>query len=900
MVFQKEKEDSYNLLELPINLLCEYMPNPLGIDVIQPRFSWVLDHSERGQLQSAYQVLVGSSKENLDIGNSDMWNSGKVNSEQSVNVIYEGNPLESGKTYYWRVRWWDKNNEVSPYSEIATFEMGLLGADDWRGQWIGWLGEKNGRGPLFRKEFNLDRKIARARAYICGLGYYELRINGEKVGDHVLDPGRTEYTKRVLYVTYDVTNYLKKGANIIGVMLGNGWYNAQGVMGEVSYGSPKMILQINVDFTNDTVTSIVSDRSWKIAEGPVIANNVYLGETYDARLEKPGWDTPGHDDSSWDNARVIESPGGVMKAQMLQPIKVVKTIKSVKITNPKSGVYVYDMGQNMVGWVKLSVRGTRGTRVTLKFAERLYDDGMINPKTAGSEFGITQTETYVLKGKEMEVYEPRFTYHGFRYVEITGFPGMPKLENIEGSVVHSAVEPVGEFTTSNALLNQIQRSILWTQLGNLHSVPTDCPHREKSGWLGDAQVTAEEAIYNFNMSCFYTKWLDDIMDTQDKETGDLSAIAPSRRVKKGGASPAWGSAYVLIPWYLYLYYGDERVLEKHYVGMRQWVDFLGTKASSYIVSYGLGDWCPPGYVYPINTPVALTSTGYYHYNALIMSWIAQTLGKSDDATKYSKLADHIKEAFNDEFFNKDNSQYATGSQCSNAFPLFLGLVPEDKKVAVLRNLIKNIMEVHNGHLDTGILGTKYMMEVLRNHGQMNVAYTIVTQTTYPSWGYEISKGATTLWEVWDYGATRDGYPNRSRNHPMFGSIGSWFYKVLAGINVDRAGPGWRQIIIKPHVVGGLDYVSASIKTIRGMVSSSWTRRDSSLVLNVILPVDSQARVSVPKMGLESVIVKEGGRTIWKDGSYVEGVTGIVGGDKGEDYVTFDIGSGSYFFEVSGE
>jgi len=899
MVLQKEKEEMLGV-RVPTNLLCEYTSNPLGIDVVQPRFFWVCNHSERGQIQSAYQILVGSNWANLDTENGDEWDSGKVVSEESINISYAGNSLESGKTYFWKVRIWDKNGKVSTWSKVATFEMSLLKPDDWKAHWIGLSDKKNEKGPLFRKEFKLDKDIARARVYISGLGYYELRINGKRVGDYVLDPGRTDYSKRVLYVTYDITNFLKKGTNAVGIMLGNGWYNAQGVMGEVSYGLPKLILQINIDFVDNTTTRIISDSTWKIADGPIISNNVYLGESYDARLEKPGWDTPNYNDITWNDAKIVESPGGVMKAQMLQPIKVLRIIKPIKITNPKSGIYIYDMGQNMVGWVKLFVRGIRGTKITLKFAERLYDNGMINPKTAGSEFGITQTETYILKGKDIEVWQPRFTYHGFRYVEVTGFLGKPTLESIKGCVVHSAVEHIGEFTTSSALLNQIQRNILWTQLGNLHSVPTDCPHREKSGWLGDAQVTAEEAIYNFNMSRFYTKWLNDIMGAQDEETGDLPAIVPSKRVKKGGAPPAWGSAYILIPWYLYLYYGDERVLKQHYGGMSRWVDFLSNKAKDYILSYGLGDWCPPGYVSPKNTPVTLTSTGYYYYNVLIISQVAQILGKSDDAIKYSKLANCIKMAFNNKFFNENDNYYATGSQCSNAFPLFLGLVPEDRKMAVLKNLVRDIVEIHKSHLNTGIFGTKYMMEVLTNYGQVSIAYTIATQTTYPSWGYEISKGATTLWEVWDYGATRDGYPDRSRNHPMFGSISSWFYKTLAGINIDPAGPGWWLIIIKPHIVGDLDYVSASIKTIRGMVSSSWTRRDSSLVLNVILPVNSQARVSVPKMGLESVIVKESGRTIWKDGSYVEGVMGIVGGDKGEDYVTFDIGSGSYFFEMSGE
>ncbi len=465
MTFQKKEKSGYDSTKeryMPTNLLCEYASNPLGIDVALPRFSWVVNHPGRGQLQSAYQILVANSPEDLNVGKSDKWDSGRVFSDQSVNVVYTGSPLKSGRTYYWKVRVWDKAEHANPYSQTATFEMALLEPNDWEGEWIGCPGHRNEGALLFRREFELEKNVARARVYLSGLGYYELRINGAKVGDHVLDPGWTEYTKRVLYVTYDVTSYLKKGVNIIGVIVGNGWY-----------GLLQMILQMNVDFTDETSTSVKSDdRNWKVSRASIVENSIYDGETYDAQLEKPGWDTDSYKSvkADWRQPQRVEGPGGALVAQMLEPIKVIETITPVKIANPRPDVHVYDIGQNIAGWARLTVKGPRGTRVVLKFAEVLYDNGMVNQENLHT---ARATDTYILKGDGIEVYEPRFTYHGFRYVQITGFPGTPQLESLEGRVVRSAVEPIGKFTTSNDLLNQSYKNIVWSESNNLHSVPTD-------------------------------------------------------------------------------------------------------------------------------------------------------------------------------------------------------------------------------------------------------------------------------------------------------------------------------------------------------------------------------------------------------------------------------------------
>ena len=548
----------------------------------------------------------------------------------------------------------------------------------------------------------------------------------------------------------------------------------------------------------------------------------------------------------------------------------------------------------------------------LKFAEILHEDGTVNQENLRT---AKVTDVYILNGEGKEVYESRFTYHGFRYVQVTGFPGTPTLDNLEGRVVHSSVELAGKFTCSNKLLKQIHKNIVWTELNNLHSLPTDCPQRdERLGWLNDATVRAEEAIYNFNMARLYTKWLQDIRDAQNKDTGAITDTAPFRWGYRPG-DPV--DCYLFIVWHLYQYYEDERILQEHYKGIKQWVDFLGTQAEDFIVSYTrAGDWCTPikdcippdtpepppesqGALisigsYPAITPGILMSTGYYYYNSLLISRIARILGKSNDAEKYLQLAGKIKDAFNKHFFNEDTSQYATGSQASNAFPLFLDIVPEDKKEAVVKNLVRNIVEDHRGHLNTDNQCTKYMMEVLTELGEGDVAYTIVTQISYPSWGYMISRGATTIWERWEY---MTGSGMNSHDHPMHGSVDVWFYKYLAGIKVDPDNPGWKSIIIKPYILGDLSFVEGSVNTVRGLIFSKWERKGDLINLEVKIPVNSRARVSVPTMGWSKMRIEESGKPVWENNSYIEGVEGIREACEDKGYVTFRVESGSYFFEV---
>ncbi|MFC1558752.1 family 78 glycoside hydrolase catalytic domain, partial [candidate division KSB1 bacterium] len=528
----------------PSELRCEYGINPLGIENKYPRLSWILQSDKYNQKQTAYQILVSSSEDKSENNTSDLWDSGKVASDRSVHIVYKGKELDSGTRCWWKVRVWDKDGNVSGWSEPAFWEMGLLNPADWKGQWISYDCES---APMLRREFIIDKPVKDARVYISGLGYYELSINSSKIGDHVLDPGQTDYEQRVFYIVYDVTQNLRQGENILGVILGDGWYNQTAVnhgrygWKDVVYGKPRLILQTHIFYTDGSEQILVSDESWRGSTGPITFNNVYAGEYYDARLEKSGWDSPGYDDSAWGKVKVVDSPGGKLLSQKLPPIRRMQTIKPVTIKSPKPGVYVYDMGQNFSGWVKLKVQAEKGVEIQLRFAEWLNDDGTIDPASTGFyATGVVQTDKYICKGEGVEVWEPCFTYHGFQYVEVTGFPGTPALENIEGVVVFTSVEKTGEFECSDEMINRIHRTALWTEIGNMHSIPTDCPHRERCGWLGDAFLTSDMTIYNFNTATFWAKFIRDI-DTM-RRGGVPDNIAPGRR--SGGSDPDWGAAFI--------------------------------------------------------------------------------------------------------------------------------------------------------------------------------------------------------------------------------------------------------------------------------------------------------------------------------------------------------------------
>ncbi len=872
------------------DLRCEYLVNPLGIDVTQPRLSWIIETDKRNWSQSAYQILVATSAEKLKQNKADLWDSGKVKSDQSIHVVYDGKPLNSRVRCWWKLRVWDKDGKVSSYSSPAWWEMGLLHPKDWQAKWISaplaydWAGRGNMRAetrteawedinpsPFFRRTFVLEKPVQKARVYICGLGYNELYVNGEKTGDNVLDPAFTRYDKRVLYTTYDITDQLQKGENVVGVILGNGWYNQH--TRDIWYferaawiDNPTMLCRLEVQFTDRTSKVITGDSTWKVNRGPIVFDGIRNGEFYDARLERPGWCGADYDDSDWHNARIARGPAGKLVAQMMPPIKVTKTIKPVKITEPLMGYFVFDLGQNIAGWAQLKVEGPVGTKITMKYGERIDRRGMLD-RNDTSRFvwtGPVQTDTYTLKGQGTEIWEPRFVYHGFRYVQVTGFPGKPTLDNLRGRVVHTSFESAGSFECSNQLLNKIQQCTIWSYIGNFHGYPTDCPQREKCGWAGDGQLAAVQGLYNFNSASAYTKWMNDFKDEQ-RDDGDLPGIIPTAGWGYSWNSPAWCSAYILIPWHLYQYCGDIRILQEHYDRQILYLDMLKKKDLSSLTHHP-GNW----------------QTVYYYADAVIISRIAELLGKTADAEKYARLAENIKQSLNQTLY-KGDGLYGKGEQPTLICAMDMGMVPEKEKTQVLNQIAADI-ESNDWHKDwhnsNWYLITKHLLHALTDNGRIDVAYRFATKTTYPSYGYWIKQGATTLWENWE---GKKG----SRNHIFYGDISAWFYKALAGINPDPAGPGFKKIIIRPRPVGDLTWVKAEHKSMYGTIASSWRIVDGDFLLDIAIPANTTATVYVPADGAKSVT--ESGRGAAKS----LGLRFL----RTEDRKTvFEVGSGHYRFK----
>jgi len=865
------------------DLTCEYRCDPLGIDVTEPRLSWKLQSPWRGQKQTAYQLIVATSEKLLAEERGDLWDTGKVTSDRSIFVRYAGKPLVSRQRCFWKVRIWDKDDQPSSFSSVAYWEMGLLDKSDWKGKWIAAPLEGKGAvdsAPFLRKTFALSKEPVQGRLYVCGLGYYEAHLNGGKVGDRVLDPAFTRYDRRALYSTYDVSDQLTEGLNVVGVLLGNGWYN---VSGKAAWdfnvapwrGKPTAKCQLEVTFADGSKRTFASDQTWRVGGSPIVYNEIRQGESYDARREVPGWDTAEVIDANWPLVRIDDGPGGIVSAQMNPPIKVTRTIDPVKLTEPKPGVYVFDLGQNIAGWARLKVSGPAGTKVTLRYGERIHEDGSLDQKDIAVHVRENRfsTDEYILRGEGVETWEPRFVYHGFQYVEVTGLSEKPTLDMIQGRVVRTAFDRAGSFECSNPLINKIQRATLWAYIGNFHGYPTDCPHREKNGWTGDAHLAAEVGLYNFNSAPAYTKWMMDLKDEQ-KPTGELPGIVPTGGWGYAwGNGPAWDSAYVLIPWYMYEYCGDTGILAEHYERLKRYVDYLTSKAENGIVSIGLNDWAPA----KSTTPANITSTGYYYRDALVVSKIARLLGKNDEAQEYGDLALSIREAFNREFLDAEVGIYRPGTQTAMSCALYHGLVPPEHYQKVLDNLVAMI-EKNDGHLDAGILGTKYLIDALTAGGRADVVYEMSTKTTFPSWGRWIEQGATTLWEQWNGGA--------SRNHIMFGHIGAWYYQVLGGIRSDPEAVGFKHVIVKPQLLGDITWVRAEHESMYGPVKSYWDIHDDAFTLKVAIPTNTTATVYVPSDRKE--FTREGPDYI-HSGDNVRFV-GLDG-----PYVVFEAQSGTYEF-----
>lgn len=899
------------MIKPPFDLKCEYLSNPIELDTPKPRFSWLTGHQERNQKQTAFHIIVSSTTDQLLSGTGDMWDSQKQVSHNHINIVYDGKPLRSDTTYYWRVKWWDKHGKSSDFSNVASFGMALINESDWKGKWISrkeyaddslrekfqYESERRywGNRPVIykelpaiylRKEFTIEKNVKSAKAYICGLGYYEFRLNGEKVGNRILEPAQTDYREIALYSTYDITDQLKK-ENAIGIILGNGR-----CIDYYKYGFPRLIFQANIHYEDGTENIIFSDESWKGSGGPLIENGIYYGERYDARLEFPFWDRTSFDDQGWNSAVVVD--GFPLASQMMQPIQVTKKLVPKKLYSPSSGLYIYDFGQNFTGFVKLKVQGPKGTEVKLRFSEIVHKDGKLN--TATNQNAIA-TDIYILKGEGEEIYEPHFTYHGFRYVEVSGYPGVPSLKSIEGLFFHSNTPQTGEFFCSNQLINQIHTNVIWGQLSNLMSIPTDCPQRnERHGWMGDAQLIAEEAIYNFDMARFYTKYLRDIRVSQRKD-GSLSDVTPPYW-RFYPADPAWGTAYVTIAWYVYWYYNDVKILEDHYKYIKNYVDYLSSVSKEDILDgiRKFGDWCPPSSIVSRKTPVELTSTWYYYHDTLLLSKIAGIIGKEEDSKFYAHKVDKIKTAFNKKFFKReyyDVPRFSlvdmTISQTSNILPLYLNMVPEKRRERVLSTLIDAIKRNYDYHFDTGIVGTRYIFDTLTDNGYPDVIYRMINQESFPGYGYMIREGATTLWERWE---KLEGGGMNSHNHIMLGSVDTWFYKTLAGINALQ--PGWEEIRIKPYIPLDLSYAGASIKTIKGIVSSSWVKSENSLTLIITIPVGCKAEIWLP-IETKQTSIKEGESLIWSDGNEKNPDVNIEFKEFNEYAVVCNIGSGYYNF-----
>jgi len=1050
-------------------LKCEYAVNPLGIDVAAPRFSWVLESGKRGRMQSAWQVLVASSAARLATDTGDKWDSGKVNSAQSVNVAYKGKPLVSREVCFWKVRVWDNAGVRSAWSKPATFEMGLLKETDWKGQWIGvalpgppaelldpakpgrvnvalyakastsyvsghemldavndgfklkhsndkrygaygnwprkgthwiqyewtkpvhvngvdvyWFDDKGGvrppkaarilywdgkafkpvknpvglgleadkynttsfeavttsrlklefdsngqstgilefrvydagkspkfpsagkvnrifassaaaktPAPLLRKEFALAKPVQRARVRLSGLGWSELYVNGKKVADEVLSPGLTDYSQEVLYRTYDVTSFLKPGANAIGLMLGNGWYCASRVLSWERGGpwgyQPRAIMQMTVTHDDGTETQLLTDKTWKTARGPIGANQLVAGEEYDARCEKPNWSRSGYDDGKWRGVDILDAPKGRLRSQTIPAMKIQSTFKPIKITKHKSGGWMCEFDRYFSGWVRVKVKGKAGDRITIHY-----------------ELG--EKDTYILKGDPTgETYEPRFTIHPVRYVRVEGLKAKPTPETVMGREVYSDVDLYGRFACSNKLLNRIHGNIQRSMRVALKGFVLDCLHREPIFYNEPASYFGSLSSRK-HMPGLWTEVARSI-PLAGSQDGDLSDIVPRLPGMRRQSDVSQNAAYPMLIWNLYQCHSDKRLLEHHYGRVKAWIEFIGREmvGENHIVTKGwLGEHMLPGRktghweFISAETPKDYIWTCYYYHNTRTLANICRVIGKKTDQARYAKLAEDIRAVINRKWLDPKTGHYASKSQTSEIIALALEIVPEKNRKQLIKNIAATITGPDGGKLRVGHVGLPGFMESLVDNGLGKVVYNAVNHTEFPGWGYMIDQGATTIWESW--GMLKGGY-HAEESMTMLAGVGRLLYESIAGIQepafygTRQFGPGYRSFDIKPHVLGDLKHAEASIRTVRGVISSSWKREADSLVLSVEIPVNSTAKVSVPTLGLEKFEITEGGKAVWRDGAYVKGAAGITAAAREAEWVTFDAGSGAYRFEL---
>ena len=902
------------------NLRIEYKINPIGIDVLNPRLSWEILSDERGMHQTAYQIRVADEVENLRSVKNLLWDSGKISSDQSIHIEYQGSALKSGQRICCQVRIWDKKDQPTEWSEVAFWEMGLLKTSDWKAAWITLEIEeditKSQPCPFLRKEFALNKNIKSARAYVTSLGLYELHINGQRVGDEVFTPGWTSYFRRLQYQTYDITGLLSTGKNVVGAILGDGWY--RGFIGwnmaRNYYGEKlALLLQIQVNYQDGTSEIIKTDSTWKAKTGPILESDIYNGEIYDARLEMNGWSETGFDDQNWNPVKQINHSKKILVAPPGPPVRKIQEITPIEIIKTPNGETVFDMGQNLVGWIRLRVTGEAGTTITLKHAEVLDKHGNLYTENLRK---AKQRVQYILKGGKEEFFEPRFTFQGFRYVAVAGFPGEPNLNTLTGIVIHSDMTPAGDFSCSDSMINQLQHNIQWGQKGNFLDVPTDCPQRdERMGWTGDAQVFAPTACFNYDAASFYTKWLKDVAVDQFPDgaiphvvpdvlrTGGSTAWediletksnTPALPELKAGASAAWADAAVIVPWTVYLCYGDKRILAQQYQCMKGWVDYMKNKAGdSHLWNKGghFGDWLAyatnrsdyPG----ATTDKDLIATAYFAHSTNILQKAATVLNKKDDAQIYADLFEKIRQAFQAEFVTT-NGRLTSNTQTAYSLALAFNLLPENLKAKAAERLAEDVRNFK--HITTGFVGANLISQALTDNGYLDLAYMLLNRKEYPSWLYPITKGATTIWERWDGikpdGSFQDPGMN-SFNHYAYGAIGNWLYRVVAGIEIDPESPGYKHFIIRPRPGGGLTSASAKHHSMYGTIESSWKLENRKFSLSVTIPPNTTTTIFLPDARLNEVT---------ESGKPVKNAMGILNYFQEENAVKIEAGSGRYIFD----
>lgn len=859
-----------------IGLKCEHLISPIGIDNPNPRLSWMMKDERKGAVQQAYRIIVGTDSLNLSGKMDVQWDSGQTSSGNNL-VNYNGRALMLFTKYFWRVEVWDKDNKLIS-SSISSFETGMMGMGNWRGTWISDRNDINTRpAPYFRKVFETGKQVKSARAYIVASGLYELYLNGKKVGNHRLDPMYTRFDRRNLYVTYDVTSNLQQGKNAVGVLLGNGWYNHQ-AMAVWNFDKapwrarPTFCLDLRITYTDGTSEIITSGSDWKTSLSPITSNNIYTAEHYDARLEQKGWNTVDFDDAKWKDITLRAAPSKNIVAQNMHPIRNVEEITTKKLRKFNDTTYLFDLGRNIAGVCKIKVSGPAGTVIRLKHSERLYANGRADlsnidvyyrPKDNTDPF---QTDIFILNGNGEEEFMPLFNYKGFRYVEVTASnPVKLQEKSLTGYFMHSDVPPIGKLASSNPLIDKIWWATNNSYLSNLFGFPTDCPQREKNGWTGDGHFAVETGLYNFDAITVYEKWMGDHRDEQ-QPNGVLPDIIPTGGWGYGTANGTdWTSTIAIIPWNIYMFYGDSKALSDNYKNIKQYVDYVNSISKDGLTTFGRGDWVPV----KSSSNLEYTSSVYFYVDADILAKTAKLFNNQNDYLTYRALADKIKKAINAKFFNAETGIYGSGVQTELSMALQWDIVEDEFRQRVAENLAKRVA-ADGMHIDVGVLGAKAVLNALSDNGQAETAYKLASQNTYPGWGWWIVNGATTLLENWDMNATRD----ISDNHMMFGEIGGWFFKGIAGIKIDEKNPGFKNILLRPHFVEGLDHFTASHESPYGTILSSWKKNAKGVKYEVKVPANSTASVEIPAVE---------GKEVYLNGKLIQN--------------KMDISAGSYLFEI---